>query len=77
MENFIRKQLNKINMKQEFVNFKIFIWAISIIITLFGISFGMIANAQLKADGAYQSIYQIKTDIEVIKTDVNWIKNNI
>ena len=61
-------------MKQEFVNWKIFIWAISIIITLFGISFGMIANAQLKADGAYQSIYQIKTDIEVLKVDVNWIR---
>jgi len=64
-------------MKQEFVNFKIFIWAISIIITLFGISFGMIANAQLKADGAYQNIYQIKTDIEIIKTDIDWIKKNI
>jgi len=64
-------------MKQEFVNFKIFIWAISIIITLFGISFGMIASAQLKADGAYQSIYQIKTDIEIIKTDIDWIKKNI
>ena len=64
-------------MKQEFVNFKIFIWAIAIILGLFSISFGMIANAQLKADSAYKSIYQIKTDIEVIKTDVNWIKNNI
>jgi len=64
-------------MKQEFVNFKIFIWAIAIILGLFSISFGMIASAQMKADGAYQSIYQIKTDIEVIKTDVNWIKNNI
>ena len=64
-------------MKQEFVNFKIFIWAISIIITLFGISFGMIASAQLKADGAYQNIYQIKTDIEIIKTDLNWIKDKI
>ena len=64
-------------MKQVFVNFKIFIWTISIIITLFGISFGMIANAQLKADGAYKSIYQIKTDIEVIKNDVNWIRINI
>ena len=64
-------------MKQEFVNWKIFIWAISIIITLFSISFGMIASAQLKADGAYQSIYQIKTDIEVIKNDVNWIRINI
>ena len=69
--------MNKINMKQEFVNFKIFIWAISIIITLFGISFGMIANAQLKADGAYHSIYQIRTDIEIIKTDLNWIKDKI
>jgi len=64
-------------MKQEFVNWKIFIWAISIIITLFGISFGMIANAQLKADSAYKSIYQIKTDIEIIKTDIDWIKKNI
>jgi len=64
-------------MKQEFVNFKIFIWAISIIITLFSISFGMIASAQLKADGAYKSIYQIKTDIEIIKTDIDWIKKNI
>jgi len=64
-------------MKQEFVNWKIFIWAISIIITLFGISFGMIANAQLKADGAYHSIYQIRTDIEIIKTDLNWIKDKI
>ncbi len=64
-------------MKQEFVNWKIFIWAIAIILGLFSISFGMIASAQMKADGAYQSIYQIKTDIEVIKTDVNWIKNNI
>jgi len=64
-------------MKQEFVNWKIFIWAISIIITLFSISFGMIANAQLKADSAYKSIYQIKTDIEIIKTDIDWIKKNI
>ncbi len=77
MENFIQKQLNKINMKQEFVNFKIFIWAIAIILGLFSISFGMIANAQLKADSAYQNIYQIKTDIEVIKNDVNWIRINI
>ena len=57
-------------MKQEFVSWKIFIWAIAIILGLFSISFGMIASAQMKADGAYQSIYQIKTD-------VNWIKNNI
>ncbi len=64
-------------MKQEFVNFKIFIWAIAIILGLFGISFGMIANAQLKADGAYHSIYQIRTDIEIIKTDLNWIKDKI
>ena len=64
-------------MKQEFVNWKIFIWAISIIVTLFSIGFGMIANAQLKADGAYQSIYQIKTDIEIIKNDVSWIRTNI
>jgi len=64
-------------MKQEFVNWKIFIWAIAIILGLFSISFGMIANAQLKADSAYKSIYQIKTDIEVIKNDVNWIRDNI
>ena len=64
-------------MKQEFVNWKIFIWAIAIILGLFSISFGMIANAQLKADGAYHSIYQIKTDIEIIKTDIDWIKKNI
>ena len=64
-------------MKQEFVNFKIFIWAIAIILGLFSISFGMIASAQLKADGAYKSIYQIKTDIEIIKTDIDWIKKNI
>ena len=64
-------------MKQEFVNFKIFVWAIAIILGLFGISFGMIANAQLKADGAYHSIYQIRTDIEIIKTDLNWIKDKI
>ena len=64
-------------MKQEFVNFKNFIWEIAIILGLFGISFGMIANAQLKADGAYHSIYQIRTDIEIIKTDLNWIKDKI
>ena len=64
-------------MKQEFVNFKIFIWAIAIILGLFSISFGMIANAQLKADSAYNNIYQIKTDIEIIKTDIDWIKKNI
>ena len=62
-------------MKQEFVNFKIFIWAISIIITLFGISFGMIANAQLKADGAYQSIFELKIDIAEIKTNVGWMRD--
>ena len=64
-------------MKQEFVSWKIFIWAIAIILGLFSISFGMIASAQMKADGAYQSIYQIRTDIEIIKNDVGWIKNNI
>ena len=64
-------------MKQEFVSWKIFIWAIAIILGLFSISYGMIANAQLKAESAYNNIYQIRTDIEVIKTDVSWIKNNI
>jgi len=54
-------------MKQEFVSWKIFIWAIGIILGLFSISFGMIASAQIKVDTAYQNIYQIKSDIEVIK----------
>jgi len=61
-------------MKQEFVSWKIFIWTIAIILGLFSISFGMIASAQMKADGAYHSIYQIRTDIEVLKVDVNWIR---
>ena len=67
----------KIDDKNSAVSWKIFIWAIAIILGLFSISYGMIANAQLKAESAYNNIYQIKTDIEVIKTDVSWIKNNI
>ena len=67
----------KIDDKNSAVSWKIFIWAIAIILGLFSISYGMIANAQLKAERAYNNIYQIRTDIEVIKTDVNWIKNNI
>jgi len=62
-------------MKQEFVNFKIFVWAIAIILGLFSISFGMIANAQLKADGAYQSIFELKIDIAEIKTNVGWMRD--
>ena len=64
-------------MKQEFVSWKIFIWTISIIVILFGICFSMVASAQIKADSSYQSIYQIRTDIEVIKTDVGWIRDNL
>jgi len=67
----------KIDDKNSAVSWKIFIWAIAIILGLFSISYGMIANAQLKAESAYNNIYQIRTDIEVIKTDVSWIKNNI
>jgi len=67
----------KIDDKNSAVSWKIFIWAIAIILGLFSISFGMITKAQIKTDSAYSNIYQIRTDIEVIKTDVNWIKNNI
>ena len=64
-------------MENSKVSWKIFIWTISIILILFSISFGMIASAQNKVENSYENLYQLRTDIEVIKTDVNWIKNKL
>ncbi len=59
------------------VSWTIFAWTIGIILLLFTASFGLTASAVEKVDSAYQNLYELRQDIEVIKNDLKWIKQKI
>ena len=64
-------------MKQRFVNWETFTWALGIILILFTISFGLVASANIKADKAYKDVFEMKTDIGIIKTNIIWIREEL
>lgn len=59
------------------VSWTIFARTIGIILLLFTASFGLTASAVEKVDSAYQNLYELRQDIEVIKNDLKWIKQKI
>ncbi len=62
---------------QKLVSWQTFVWAIGIILILFGITFTLVAKADSKADSSSLQVYQIREDISEIKTDIKWIKDKI
>ena len=63
------------------VDFKIFAWAVGIIISCLGGLFGMYMSVKSELN-AYnskmsQDIGVIQGDVKAIKTDIGWIKNTL
>ena len=69
------KQEEKIEcLENKIVGWKVFIWAISVIIILFGIAFTSIATLSNKIDGVQTQYIEIKTQLAQIQTDLVWLK---
>ena len=58
-------------------SWKVFIWAMGIILLLFG--WLIIANASVsnKIDAINQTYVEIRTQLSQIQTDISWIKESI
>lgn len=60
------------------VKWSIFVWAIGIMLLLFGISFTMLGatNGRLEevSDNTKASMLEIKVQLSAISTDIQWIK---
>jgi len=63
--------------KEKYVSFKIFTWAISFIVIIIG--WMLVANSALsaKVDSIDDSYVLIQTQLSQIQTDLVWIKGNI
>jgi hypothetical protein len=59
------------------VSWRVFAWAIGIILLLFGVQFNLIANANVEVHGTNKDIVDIKLGIQELQTDVKWIKEKI
>ena len=68
-------------MEKKHVTWTIFVWAISLILIIVGIVGGIAATASTNAQNAKETVLtvtsQIKTDVEVLKTDVGWIRDTL
>ncbi len=59
------------------VKWQIFIWALGIILILFGISFSFISNLTNKVDAVEKNTGDVREQLSQIQTDISWIKNNL
>lgn len=64
-------------MESKKVEFKIFIWAIGVIIVIFGWVFSAYASINNKVDTFNSDIIKIQVQLSQIQTDIAWIKNNL
>ena len=65
------------DLQGKIVGWKVFIWAISVIVILFGISFTLIASVSAKVDNVQAQYTEIKTQLSQIQTDLTWIKKDL
>ena len=63
--------------KNNYVSWKVFSWAMGIVLTLFAMSFGFIAGNASKVDSFNRDVLEIKVQLSQIQTDIIWIKNNL
>lgn len=57
------------------VSWKVFCWAMSVILILFGTAFAIIQTISIKIDGAVIQYTEIKVQLSQIQTDLLWIKD--
>jgi hypothetical protein len=72
------KQNEDINeIRKTFVSWKIFIWAISIILGLFTISFSYIGSVRTDLESNRIEYNKIQVQLSQIQTDLLWIKDKV
>lgn len=62
---------------KKYVRWVIFVWAIGIIIMIFGVMFNALGGINNRVETNTASMGTIKEDIREIKTNVDWIKEAI
>jgi hypothetical protein len=63
--------------KNGYVSWKIFCWAMTIVLILFGTVFSSVAAMNSKVDTYTRDLTEIKIQLSGIQTDLIWIKNNL
>lgn len=66
-----------LSMENKNLSLTMYIASMVLILAIFTLSFSLIAKASIKSDNYYQSLFEIKKDIEVIKTDIKWIVDKL
>ena len=59
------------------VSFKVFIWAIGIIMTVMSLILSSHVNTNKKVDAVKNDLADIRVDISAMRTDISWIKTTI
>lgn len=59
------------------VSWKVFIWALGIILILFGMVFSQINSVTNTVQASNKDTTDIKVQLSQIQTDLQWIKQNI
>lgn len=58
------------------VGWKVFIWAMSIILILFGVSFSAQANANGRIDDVQVQYTEIRAQLAQIQADLSWLRDS-
>lgn len=59
------------------VNFQTFSWFAGAVLLIFGFLFTQVGSAQDKATQAIEGTAELNTQVQVIKTDVGWIRKTM
>ena len=59
------------------VSFQIFVWAIGLILLIFGVGFNTINAISNRAEKTTETIGAVKEDISSIRTDISWIRTSL
>jgi hypothetical protein len=59
----------------QIVGWKVFCWAMGIILVLFGTCFATISSVSLKVDNVQVQYTEIRAQLSQIQTDLLWLKN--
>ena len=71
------EQSSNSDKKNGYVSWKIFCWAISIVLIIFGWAFISLASLTAKVDTYSTDLTEIRVQLSGIQTDLMWIKNNL
>lgn len=62
------------DLRKNMVGWKVFGWAMGVVLVLFGTAFASIASISTKVDDVKTSYTEIQTQLAQIQTDLTWLK---